>query len=1026
MKISDIAIKRPVTTITLVAAILIFGSIALSDMGIELNPEVDLPVISVSTSLTGASPEIIDQAVTDVVETQINTLSGIRSIRSQSLEGRSQITVEFDLDKDIDVAAEEVRGKAMRALGDLPEDASEPNVEKVDVNAEPIIWLAVSGDVPKPDLIDFTKRQVTDQLRNISGIGDTQTSGYEPRNIRVWLDNDKLEAYDLTADEVTSTIQNNHLELPSGRIERSEIEYSIKVLGEFETIDELRNLVVKEESGGRVLLEDVATVEEGLDDLRSIANYNGVPTVGVGIAKQAGANTVDVAENIRERLKEIQANTPEGITIEIASDNSEFIERSVSGVRTDIIFGVIMTSIIMLIFLRNFRTTFISIVTIPVALIGAFTVIYALGFTINNLTMLAISLGIGMVIDDTIVVMENIFRRFEDGEERMEAARKGTGEVGLAVLASTGSIIAVFLPVAFMEGIIGRFFYQFAMTVAVTVIISTITALTLTPFLCSRILKHQKKNYEIFEKLEGFFVLLEKKYFKAISWVVQKKKLILGIAFGAFLAGIALVPFLGSEFITEADESRFIVQYELPTGSSLDKTQDALYEMESIVFEYPEVTGVFSTIGAGGFEAVNQGTFIISLNSPYDRSASQAEIMERVRRDFTESIDEITLSVSALSSGIGGTGGGGQQGDVTYTILGPDINELSELTYDVVRQLESQEMFASIDTDLRLNRPDNKVYINRDLANALGVDVRSISNEFNAIFGGRDVAEFREDGYSYDIRIRAQPEFRDEISDMETVNVRNRSGELVKAANLVDIVEGEGPNVINRTDRMLSVTIYADMAEGFSAGEGLETVEQTVTREIPSEGIWDTRLGGESEVFRDSVGSLMTALILAILIIYMVLSMQFESFIHPFTIMVSLPLTLIGVIGALMITGMTLNIYSIIGLIMLMGLVTKNAILLVDFANQARKKGKDKVEAIKQAGLLRLRPILMTAVSTIIAVVPVALAISEGGEARAPMAVAIIGGMITSTFLTLLVVPVVYLLMDNGAEWIRKKFAHVF
>lgn len=1020
MKISDIAINRPVTTITLMAAILIFGSITLTDMGIELNPEVDLPVVSVSTSLQGASPEIIDQAVTDVLESQINTLSGIRTIRSQSLEGRSQITVEFELDKDIDVAAEEVRAKVMRATGDLPEEANEPSVDKVDVNAQPFMWLAVSADIPKTELMDYAKRQVRDQLRNVSGIGDTGTSGYEPRRIRIWLNNDKMEAYNLTASEITSAVQNNHLELPGGRIERPDIEYSIKVLGQFESIEELSSLVIKEDRGGLVLLKDVATVEDGVDDLRSIANYNGVPTVGIGISKQAGANAVEVSKNIRERLKEIQANTPEGITIQIASDDSEFIERSLAGVRMDIIFGVIMTAIIMLMFLRNFRTTFISVVTIPVALIGSFTVMYFLGFTINNLTMLAISLGIGMVIDDTIVVMENIFRRFEAGESRVDAARKGTGEVGLAVLASTGSIIAVFLPVAFMEGIIGRFFYQFSMTVAVTVIISTFTALTLTPFLCSRILKHQEEHNKAFEKFENFFVSLENHYSTAIEWAVEKRLTIIGIAGGAFVGGILLIPFLGSEFITEADESRFQVQYELPTGTSFERTESALYEMESIVFEYPEIEGVFATIGAGGFEAVNQGTFIISLKDPSDRSANQAEIMERVRSDFTEAIDDIIVSVSAISSGIGG--GGGRQSDVTYTIQGQNIDEIATVTDNVLSQLQNEGVFSTIDTDLRLSRPDNKVYINRDLANALGVNVSSISNEFNSIFGGRNIAEFRTDGDSYRIRIRSKPEYRDEIADMETVNIRNNEGALIKAANLVDVVEGEGPNVINRTDRQQSVTIYADMIDGYSSGEGLEIVERVVQEQLPETGIWNTSLGGESQIFQESIVNLAFALILAVLVIYMVLAMQFESFIHPVTIMVSLPLTLIGVIGGLMLMGMTLNIFSIIGLIMLMGLATKNAILLVDFANQARDKGMEKVKAIKQAGMLRLRPIMMTAVSTIVAVIPVALALSQGGEARAPMAVAVIGGMITSTFLTLLVVPVVYLLLDDGMEWAKKKF----
>lgn len=1025
MKIYDIAIKRPVTTLTWMLAIVIFGSIALSDMGVELNPEVDTPVITVSTSLQGASPEIIDQTVTDEIEQQINTLSGIRSIHSQSFEGRSQITVEFELDKDINVAAQEVLAKVNRARGDLPQDVNEPVIDKVDVNAQPIIWLAVSGNLPKAELTDYAAKQVRDQLRNVSGIGDIQTSGYEPRTIRIWADMNKMEAYNLTISDVVGAVQNNHLELPGGRIERVDGEYSVKMLGEFETVDELKTLIVKEDASGQVLLEDVARVEDGVDDLRSIAHYNGVPTVGIGIAKQAGANTIEVAEAIKERLEEIKKNTPEGVTIELASDNSEFIQRSITGVQTDIILGVIMTAIIMLIFLRNFRTTFISVITIPISLIGAFVIMYALGFTINNLTMLAISLGIGMVVDDTIVVLENIFRRFEEGEDKMKAASKGTSEVFLAVLASTGTIVAVFLPVAFMEGIIGQFFYQFAMTVAVTVMISTFTALTLTPFLCSRLFRHQQQQYPVFEKFEQFFEDLEQRYARVIEWVVHNKKRMMGIAVGVFVFGLALTPLLGSEFITEADESQFLVRYELPNGTSLEETENQLFRMESVIFDYPEVQSVFSTIGAGGFERVNEGTFIVRLVSKGDRSASQMEIMERVREDFSRAAEDAIVSVSPISSGIGGAGSGGRQADVTYTIQGPTVEALARVTENVTERLEHDAVFATIDTDLRLNRPDSKIYLKRDIVNALGLDANAIFSEFSALFGGRDIAYFQDGGYRYDVRVRAKPEFRNEISDMEAVNVRNRQGELIKAANLVDIELGEGPNVINRADRQRSVTIFADMTEGYSPGEGLEIIEQVVEEEIPEEGIWDTALTGETRVFQESINSLLAALALAVLVIYMVLSMQFESFVHPITIMVSLPFTVVGVIGGLLVAGMTLNIYSIIGLIMLMGLVTKNSILLVDFANQERARGTDKVKAVIQAGFLRLRPILMTAVSTVVAVIPVALALSEGGEARAPMAIAIIGGMITSTFLTLLVVPVVYLLLDDGVEWIKRKYGYL-
>ena len=559
MKIADFSIGKPVTTLTITAAIIIFGLIAFTGMGIDLFPEVDIPVVTVSTILQGASPEVIDSDVTDVIEEEVKTIGGIKNINSKSYEGYSQIVIEFELEKDGDIAAQEVRAKVNLAERNLPDDADKPVVDKFDLNSQAFMWIAVSGDMDYGKLSQYADKVLKEQLQSIGGVGNVQTGGMRDREIRVWIDPQKLKARNLTAQDIVGAIKTKHLELPGGRVEGADKEYSIKVKGEYVSAEDLRNLVVVERDGSPVRLSDIGRVDDGFEDLRSIARFNGSPTIGLGIRKQSGANTTTVARAVKARLAQIAANPPEGISIALAYDGSGFIEDSMKGVRFDILFGILLTALTMYIFLRNIRITFIAIIAIPVSLIGAFMVMQALGFTINNLTMLAISLAVGMVIDDAIVVLENIFRHIENGEERMKAASTGTHEVGLAVIAATSSIAAVFIPVAFMKGIIGRFFYQFGLTVALTIIISVLVSLTLTPFLCSRMMKHQTSHNRIYVMLENALLAIENGYRTLLTWAVSHRKTVVCLAVAAFAGGIALVPYIGSEFVTDADEGNFLV-----------------------------------------------------------------------------------------------------------------------------------------------------------------------------------------------------------------------------------------------------------------------------------------------------------------------------------------------------------------------------------------------------------------------------------------------------------------------------------
>ncbi len=1018
MWISDTAIKRPVTTIILMGALLIFGYLAFSRMGIDQFPEVDFPVITVTTSYPGASPEVMDQDVTNNLEEQINTISGIKDISSQSYDGLSIIAVQFVLSKDANVASEEVRAKVDLAKQNLPIDIQPPIVQKLDVNSSPIVWISVSGNVPYLQLSQYADKTLKQQLQTVSGVGNIEVAGLREREIRVWVKPKKLYARGLTTADVINAIRTNHLQLPGGRIEQPNKEYSIKVQGEYLTPQGLENLVVKSVNGKTVYLKDVAKVESGTEDYRTIAHFDGVPTIGLGVRKQTGSNTVAVAEAVKAKLKLLAGNAPKGINVKIASDNSKFILGSIDGAEFDIILGVILTALIMFFFLRNLRITLISVVSIPVSLIGGFIIMNALDFTINTLTMLALSLAVGLVIDDTIVVLENIFRHVEEGVDSMEAAHIGTSEVGFAVLAATSTVVAVFLPVAFMKGIIGRFFFQFGMAVAVTVTISLFVSFTLTPFLCSRLLKHEKKHSKFYTTTERFFKWLENTYIKTLRWGTNHRWSVLGIALVAFIGGMLLLPFIGTEFIPKSDQSQFQVSFEMPTGTAIDAMNKRLYSLESDLFKYRQVESVFSSVGSGASQEVNKGSLVVNLVPKGDRSLGQQDVMDKVRNELTKQYPNMIVAVEPVSN----VGGGGRRADVQYIIQGPSLQKLNEISQHVISDLKKDNRFVDLDTDLRLNKPDINVDIDRDLAYNLGVNVQSISSEIYALFGGNDVAKYTHNGYRYKIRVKAQGDFRDNPQNIDDIEARSSSGKLIKAANLVTYKVGEGPSSVNRYDRIHAVNLYANVTNGLTSGEGLQIVGEEVHKYLPKNGEYTTSLGGSSQNQQESFGYMLQALEISILVIYMVLAIQFESFIHPFTIMISLPLTMIGVFGGLFISGTTLNIFSFIGVIMLVGLVVKNAILLVDVANHQRTQGKDKVEAMIIAGRLRLRPILMTAFAVIFALIPVALALSEGGESRQPLGVAVVGGMITSTFLTLLVIPVIYLMLDDVSEWFRGLF----
>ena len=1020
MLISNTAIKRPITTILFTAGIIVFGYFAFTGMGVDLFPEVEFPTVTVIATLPGADAEIMDQDVTDVLEEQINTIEGVKNIRSSSSEGSSQIVVEFVLSKAVDVAAQEVRDKINLAQKDLPRDLDPPLVDKLDIAAQPIMWVAVTTRGEYRHMAQYADDVLKERLQTVPGVGAVLLGGFRDREIRIWLDPYALEARGLTPLDVARAVRTKHVELPGGRIEQIDKELVVKIEGEYETPEALKDLVVYEKDGAVVQLRDVAKVTDGAEDLRMIARYNGLPAIGLGIRKPSGANTVAVARAAKEMVEQLALQAPSGINIQVATDSSRFIESSMNDVVFDLFLGAILTSLVILMFLRNVRMTFISILAIPTAIIGCFVVMHFAGFTINNMTMLALSLAIGLVIDDAIVVLENIFRHVEDlGQPAMTAAREGTSQVSLAVLASASAIMAVFIPVAFMKGIVGRFFFQFGLSVTFAVLFSVIASFTLTPMLCSRLLKHNPDHGPIFSVLERAFRWIEWFYGKSLGLALRYRWVTLGAALLFFIAGLAILPVIKKTFVIQPDESRFMVRFEFPTGTSIYKTNAGLRRIEKAILSRSEVHGVFAAAGLGG-GTVNDGLIFVNMLRPWERELSMSEVISLLRTRVREAAPEARVSIEAISP----LGVGQRNADMEFIVQGPDMESLARVTAAILDGMRKAGGFVDIDSNLRLNKPEVKVEIDRDMADDLGVDVMTIAENFNILFGGQDVAKFKEGGSRYDIRLRALPEAREHPDDLLRLALRSQSGELIQAPNLVRLREGTGPNSINRFNRRRSATIFANL-EGMALGEALGIMDGLAKKHIPNDPHWSTALGGQSEMFAESFQYLLYALIISIVMIYIILGAQFESFIHPFTILMSVPLAVIGGLGLLLITGKTLDIFSFIGFIMLIGIVSKNAILLVDFTNQERAEGMERDEALRRAGPLRLRPILMTALTTMAAVLPVALAISEGGEQRAPMGIAVIGGMLTSTFLTLLVIPCVYTVMDdigNGTIRAFKRF----
>lgn len=1023
MWLADTSIKRPVFATMVILGLVLLGVVSYSRIGVDLFPKVEFPIVNITTTLRGASPEIMDIDVTDKIEEAVNTINGVKTITSSSTEGRSLVVAEFVLERDIDLAVQDVREKIAAIRGSLPKDINEPVIEKVDPDANPVMWLALSGEKSIREISTYADEVVKEQIQRINGVGAVRRAGLRLREVRIWLDAERLSAYKITAHDVLKGLQRENVELPGGRIESDTKEYTVKIKGEFPRVQDFNDLIVGYHNGAPVRLKDIGRAEDGMAEMRSITRFNRIPAVGLGIQKQSGTNTVEVTGRIKKELLNIKKSLPPGMKLEISFDQSDFIKRSIREVQFHLIYGGLFAALAVLLFLRSIRVTLISAVAIPTSIISTFAIMNAFGFTFNNMTMLGLSLSVGILIDDAIIVIENIFRHVEKGMSMREAASYATSEIGLAVMATTFAIVVIFLPVAFMKGIIGMFFFQFAMTVVFAVLVSLFVSFTLTPMLASRYLishggaeTRGQKNSVISrssDKLEELYKKVEELYRRLLSIAIHHKAVVLISAMSIFIISLYITRFLGKEFIPPEDQSRFVVRLEAPIGYSVSEVGKMFSKAEEIILNTPEVKTVF--YGQGTFGDVNKGTMFISLHSRSERARSQEEIMADVRKKFRQ-----IPGLKGTAEYISLIGGGQRMVPIQYSIRGRDLEALNAYSRQIVSEFSKLPGIVDVDTSLEAGKPEVRVYIDRDKAADLGVDIATVAETANLLISGEvEVAKYKDEarGRRYDVRMRLNPDDRKDPADIGRLYVRSEDGRLVELSNIVKIQEAGGPNVINRVDRQRAITLFANL-EGKPLGQAKADLDGIAARILPQD--YNAAYKGMADMMGESFGYLMFALILGIILAYMVLASQFESFIHPITVLLSMPFSFIGAFLALLITGMTLNIFSFIGLILLMGLVKKNAILLVDYTNTLRVKGMERREAILTAGPVRLRPILMTTFAMVLGMVPIAIGIGEGSETRAPMAIATIGGLLTSLFLTLIVVPVVYELFDDLQAKLRR------
>jgi multidrug efflux pump len=1005
MKISDVSISRPVLATMGSLALVLFGVLGYLRLPVRELPDIDPPIVSVETSLRGANPRVMESSVTDVLEEELSTAEGIRTLTSSSNEQRSSVRLEFGLSRDVESAAQDVRDLVSRVRGRLPEDVDEPVVAKQDADARPFYYLALtSTTLDLLQLNDVADRIVKQRLQTIPGVARAQIQGERRYAMKIWLDQNALTARSLTVQDVAAAIRARNVEVPAGRIESSQREFTVRSLGELRTPNEFADLVVSSQGGVLTKLRDVGRVELGPANDRSALRFDQMPGIGLGVIRQSKANVIEVSKAIQAELPSIQAALPPGVKLVQAFDQSVFVERSIRDAQRTLIEAALLVVVIIFLFLRNLRATIIPAFAIPASIIATFAVMSALGFSINNFTLLALTIAIGIVVDDAIIVLENAYRHQEElGKSPEQAARDGTREIGFAVVATTASLMAVFVPLAFLKGNTGKLFNEFGIAVAGSVFISGFVALTLTPMLCAKLLKVPPSHGRMYQLLERGFDGLATGYARVLRRSLHHPLTVV-VGMLALVVGAALVfQTLKREFIPADDRGVININIVGPEGATLQYTDGYQKQVEAILAKVPEVNSVFSVIGRGG--SPNGGFVVARLKYWEDRERNIEDIIAELRPKFA-AIAGVQIFASNPSA-IGGFGS-----PVQFIVRHPDYDSLLVANERLIAAARKIPGLVNVDTDLKNNKPELTIAYDRDRADDLGVPIGDVATTLQSMLGGTRVSTFTRDSRIYDVFLQLDAAHRATPQDMDQLFVRGRNGQLVRVDALASITETTGPRGIAHYERVRAFTLSASLAPSLALGDAIDSLTAIATAQLPAN--TTIALGGDARELSESGNELLLAFGLAILVVFMVLASQFESVVHPFTVLMAVPLAVIGAIFTLKLAGATINLYSQIGMILLVGLVTKNSILLVDYANQLRAKGMEVVDAMLEAGRIRLRPILMTSVATIMGAIPIALGSGAGATARRPLGYAIVGGIAFSTVLTLFVVPVVWMLAERG------------
>lgn len=1025
MKLSDISIKNPVFAWMLMAGLITFGAISFNRLGISQLPDVDFPVLNISVGLEGAAPEIMETTVVDPLENALMTVEGIKSISSSSKTGTASIKVEFELEKNIDVALQDVQSKIAQTQRLLPTDIDPPVIRKTNPDDQPIMWLALTYDKNDPKfLMSYARDFIKDRFTTVPGVGDVTLGGYTDPALRVWVKPDQLRRYNMSVNDIIEAIQTEHAEMPGGVVETGTKNFNVRTLGEAKSVEEFKNIVISRRAGqttpdpqNMVRLGQVADIHEGLDEIRRISRFNGKTALGLGIRKQRGSNAVAVAQAVKERMEEVAKQLPEGMKIQVNFDTTVFVEASIKELISHLIFAVLLTSIVCWVFLGSWSATLNVLLSIPTSIVGAFIGLYFFGFTLNTFTLLGLTLAIGIVVDDAIMVLENIFRYSEKGRSRIESAIVGAREIAFAAMAATAAVIAIFLPVVFMKGVIGKYFLQFGVTISLAVALSLLEALTITPMRCASFVSHGERTTRLGIWFERGLEALKNFYIRSLSVVMRYKWSTLTISLVFVAASFFSLRFLKKEMTPPQDMGRFIVRMTLPVGTSLTYTDEVVKKAEEIILSMEDTTAAYVAVGgfSGAISDANTALMFVSLEDKNKRSTNpetgkrmtQGDIMAIARKELSK-IKDLRVFIQDLSMRGFSSGRGFP---VEFTVLGSNWEELQEQTNSLVSAMEKSGKLIDIDTDYLAGMPEIAIVPDRQQAALHGISVAAIGRTVNALIGGLKVGQYPKDGQRYDVRLQLEKQ-DDPEKELTRLLVGNSRSNLIPLERVVEKRDRKAMQSISRKNRQRAITVYANLAQGVGQQEAMSFIESEARKILKPGYVIDQT--GSSQAMNESFSSLFFALILGFAVAYMVLAAQFNSFIDPVSVLMALPFSFTGAFFALLLTGQSLNIYSLIGLLLLMGIVKKNSILLVEFTNTIRERSDVGAhDALMEACPIRLRPILMTSLATMSAAIPSALATGAGSETFKPMAITIIGGVLVSTLLTLYVVPVVYALLDR-------------